>query len=152
MLTQMKVRGLMFDPYHPNVYILILRSDEGGEVLPLWIDKSDAQAISLALEGIFTQRPLTHDLIKNILDALDANLISVVVSDLKEAVYHARIHLLYRDAEFSIDARPSDAISLALRAGVPIFAAEEVIQKKGFQELGQWLENLSPEDFGRYSV
>ncbi len=152
MLIQMKVRGLMFDPDHPNVYILILRGDEDGEVLPLWIDKSDAQAISLALEGIFTQRPLTHDLIKNILDALDAKLISIVVSDLKDAVYHARIHLSYRDAEFSIDARPSDAISLALRASVPIFAADEVIQKKGFQELGRWLENLRPEDFGKYSA
>jgi len=152
MLFQMKVRGLMFDPYHPSVYILVLRDDESGEVLPLWIDKSDAQAISLALEGVFTQRPLTHDLMKNILDALEAKIISVVVSDLKDTVYHAKIHLLYRDAEVSIDARPSDAIALALRADVPIFAAGEVIQKKGAQDLGQWLAGLSAEDFGRYST
>jgi len=151
MLVQMKVRGLMFDPYN-NAYIVILRDEENVEVLPIWVGKPEANAISFALEGIFTPRPMTHDLIKNILDALDAKVISVVVTDLKDNTYFAKIHIQYQDSEFSIDSRPSDAVALALRAEVPIFATEDVIRKHSSAELDRWLDNLRPEDFGKYDA
>ena len=147
MLTQMRVRGLMFDP--PNNYIVVLRSDEGPEILPIWVGKPEASSISFALEDVTTPRPMTHDLMKAILDVVDAKVISVVISDLKENTYYAKVHLSYEDSEYSIDARPSDAIALALRAKAPIFANEEVLRKQASDELDQWLENLKPEDFGK---
>jgi hypothetical protein len=92
---------------------------------------------------------MTHDLIKNVLDAIDAKVISVVITDLKENTYFAKIHLTHRDAEITIDARPSDAIALALKVESPIFVASDVIQRQGANELDRWLENLRPEDFGQ---
>jgi bifunctional DNase/RNase len=143
----MKVRGLMFDP--PGNYIVVLQGDEGAEVLPIWVGKPEANAISLALESVKLPRPMTHDLIKNVLDAIDAKVISVVITDLKENTYFAKIHLTHRDAEITIDARPSDAIALALKVESPIFVASDVIQRQGANELDRWLENLRPEDFGQ---
>lgn len=151
MLIQMKVRGLMFDPYN-NAYIVILRDEDNAEVLPIWVGKAEANAISLALESILTPRPLTHDLIRNMLEAVNAKLISVVITDLRDNTYYAKLHLLYKDAEYTVDSRPSDAIALALRTDAPIFASEEVIRKHSSEELDRWLDNLRPEDFGRYDA
>jgi len=151
MLIQMKVRGLMFDP-HNNAYIIILRGEENGEVLPIWVGKPEANAISLALEGIFTPRPMTHDLMKSVLDRLEARIISVVVTELNDSTYFSKTHLMYRDSEITVDSRPSDAIALALRADAPIFVSEGVIKKQNTEELDRWLENLRPEDFGKYST
>lgn len=151
MIAQMKVRGLMFDPYN-NTFIVILRDEENNEMLPIWVGKPEASSISFALEEVTTPRPMTHDLMKAILDAVDAKIISVVISDLKENTYFAKVHLTYEDSEYSIDARPSDAIALALRTKAPIFANEEVLRKQASDELDQWLENLKPEDFGKYET
>jgi bifunctional DNase/RNase len=149
MITQLKVRGLMFDPYN-NAYIVILRDEDQSEMLPIWVGKAEASAISFALESVATPRPMTHDLMKAILDAVDAKVISVVITDMKENTYYARVHLLYEDSEYAVDSRPSDAIALALRANAPVFAREEVIRKQASEELDHWLENLKPEDFGKY--
>lgn len=151
MIAQMKVRGLMFDPYN-NTFIVILRDEENSEMLPIWVGKPEASSISFALEDVTTPRPMTHDLMKAVLDAVDAKVISVVISDLKDNTYYAKVHLMYEDSEYSIDARPSDAIALALRTKAPIFANEEVIRKQASDELDQWLENLKPEDFGKYEA
>jgi bifunctional DNase/RNase len=151
MLVQMEVQGVMFDASR-GVYILVLRGVDGDGVLPVRIEKADAQSIGLAFEGVFTQRPLTHDLCKNILDALEAKMISAVISSFSQETYYAKIHLVYRDSEFAIDARPGDAVSLALRVGVPIFVNEDVVQQQSAEELDRWLEHLSPEDFGKYNV
>ena len=151
MIAQMKVRGLMFDPYN-NTFIVILRDEENAEMLPIWVGKPEASSISFALEDVTTPRPMTHDLMKAILDVVDAKVISVVISDLKENTYYAKVHLSYEDSEYSIDARPSDAIALALRTKAPIFANEEVLRKQASDELDQWLENLKPEDFGKYEA
>lgn len=148
MISQMKVRGLMFDPYN-NAYIVILRGEEQSEVLPIWVGKAEASAISLCLESVAAPRPMTHDLLKGFLDLYEAKVISVVITDLADNTYYAKIHLLYQDSEFSIDARPSDAIAVALRAEAPIFAQEGVLKKQTTEELDQWLENLKPEDFGK---
>ncbi len=151
MIAQMKVRGLMFDPYN-NTFIVILRDEENAEMLPIWVGKPEASSISFALEDVTTPRPMTHDLMKAVLDVVDAKVISVVISDLKDNTYYAKVHLSYEDSEYSIDARPSDAIALALRTKAPIFANEEVLRKQASDELDQWLENLKPEDFGKYDT
>jgi uncharacterized protein len=151
MITQMKVRGLMFDPYN-NAYIVILRDEDNSDLLPIWVGKAEASAISFALESVVPPRPMTHDLVKSFLDSVDAKVISVVVSDLKENTYYAHIHLMYEDSEYSIDSRPSDAIALALRTDAPIFAKDEVLRKQASEELDQWLENLKPEDFGKFDT
>jgi len=151
MLIQMKVRGLMYDPIN-NAYIVILRDENDREILPIWIGKMEAGAISLALEGVFSPRPMTHDLIKNLLDVLGASMISVVLTEMKDNTYYSKIHLMYHDAEITVDARPSDAIALSLRANVPIFVAEGVVQRQSSEELDRWLDNLSPEDFGKYEA
>ncbi len=151
MLTQMNVRGLLFDPYN-NAYIIILRDEENSDMLPIWVGKSEASAISFALENVAPPRPMTHDLMKSILDNVDAKVLSAVVTDLKDNTYYAEIHLSYGDSEYSIDSRPSDAIALALRAEAPIFTREEVLQKQNSEELERWLENLKPEDFGKFET
>ncbi len=145
----MKVRGLVFDP-HTNMYIVILNDEKDQEILPIWIGKSEANAICFVLEGITPPRPMTHDLAKNILDMLDVKIISIVVNNLKDNTYYAKIHLLSQGSEVVIDSRPSDAIALALRASAPIFVAEEVMEKRNSENLDQWLKNLKPEDFGKY--
>ena len=144
----MHLKGLMFDPYN-NAYIVVLRDEDGHEMLPIWVGKAEAGAISMALENVAPPRPMTHDFMKSILDAYDAKVISVVITDLSENTYYAKIHLLYQDSEFSIDSRPSDAIAIALRADAPVFANEAVMKKQTSEELEQWLENLKPEDFGK---
>ncbi|RMH35326.1 MAG: bifunctional nuclease family protein [Nitrospirae bacterium] len=151
MLVQMNVRGLLFDPYN-NAYIVILRDEENAEMLPIWVGKAEASAISFALERIAPPRPMTHDLMKAILDSIDAKVISAVVTDLKENTYFAKIHLLYGDSEFAVDSRPSDAIAVALRTEAPIFATSEVLHKQSSEELERWLENLKPEDFGKFET
>ncbi len=151
MITQMKVRGLMFDPYN-NAYIVILRDEDNAEMLPIWVGKTEASAISFALENIQAPRPMTHDLMKSILDAVNAKVISVVVTDLNENTYYAKVHLMYEDSEYTIDSRPSDAIALSLRVSAPIFASDAVLRKQTSEEMEQWLENLKPEDFGRYET
>ena len=147
----MNVRGLLFDPYN-NAYIIILRDEQNSDMLPIWVGKSEASAISFALENVATPRPMTHDLMKSILDNVDAKVLSAVVTDLKDNTYYAKIHLWYGDSEYSIDSRPSDAIALALRAEAPIFTKEEVLQKQSSEELERWLENLKPEDFGKFET
>jgi bifunctional DNase/RNase len=142
----------VFDPYN-STFIVILRDEDNSDMLPIWVGRPEATAISFALEEIATPRPMTHDLIKAILDAVDAKVISAVITELKDNTYYAKIHLLYGDSEYSIDARPSDAIALALRAKAPIFANEEVLRTKHTPEdLEQWLEHLKPDDFGKYET
>ena len=148
MIAQMHLKGLMFDPYN-NAYIVILRDEDRSDILPIWVGKSEAGSISLALENVAPPRPMTHDFMKSILDAYDAKIISVVITDLSENTYFAKIHMMYEDSEYTVDSRPSDAIALALRCNAPIFASEAVIRKQNSEELEQWLENLKPEDFGK---
>jgi bifunctional DNase/RNase len=147
-ITQMHVKGLMFDPYN-NAYIVVLRDEEHSDMLPIWVGKSEAGSISMSLENVTPPRPMTHDFMKALLDAYNAKVISVVITDLSEHTYFAKIHLMFEDSEYTVDARPSDAIALALRSNAPVFANDSVITKQSSEELEQWLENLKPEDFGK---
>ena len=141
----------MYDPFS-NAFIVILRDENEADVLPIWVGKPEASAISFALEGVSPPRPMTHDLMKTVLDTATAKVISVVITDLKDNTYFSKIHLMYGDSEYAIDSRPSDAIALALRAEAPIFASDDVMKKHSTEEIDRWLDNLRPEDFGKYDA
>ncbi len=164
MWVEMKVRGLALDPLS-NMPIIILRDEEEKRSLPIWVGMFEANAIALELEKIATPRPMTHDLIKNILEALEARVVKVVVNDLRENTFFAVIHLQVGDSEITVDSRPSDAIALALRVAAPIFVDEEVVQKaksvevtketevggraEDPQKIREWLDSIKPADFGK---
>ena len=146
MLKQMKIEGLLFDP-RSNMYILLLKEINGNDTLPIWIGRSEADSIALALGKITTPRPLTHDLIKNIIDGLNLKATRIVVTNIIENTYYAAIYVNKNGEEVPIDSRPSDAIAVAIRTNSPIFVEESVIEFRNNDELEEWLKNLKPEDF-----
>jgi len=147
MLVQMKVEGLLFDP-RSSMYILLLRQTDGNDTLPIWIGKPEADSIALALGKVATPRPLTHDLIKNIVGGLKVKVARVVVTEIFDNTYYALIHLVDGKKEVTVDSRPSDAVAVALRVDAPIFVEEGILEKRSSDELEDWLKNLKPEDFG----
>ncbi len=147
MLVRMTVEGLLFDP-RSSMYILLLKNAEGTATLPIWIGKPEADSIALALGKVATPRPLTHDLIKNMVHSLKMKITRIVVTEILDNTYYALIFLSDSKNELSIDSRPSDAIALALRVNAPIFVEESVLEKRSTDELEEWLKNLKPEDFG----
>lgn len=147
MLIPMKVEGLLFDP-RSGMYILLLKEIDGSQTLPIWIGKPEADSIALALGKVATPRPLTHDLMKNILKALDVEISRVVVTDIIDNTYYAILYLSDGERELAIDSRPSDAVALALRVNAPIFVEEDILERRHTDELEEWLKNLKPEDFG----
>jgi len=161
MQIEMTIKGLMVDPI-TNMPIIILRDKDGQRVLPIWVGVFEANAIALQIENVTTQRPMTHDLLKNVIQDLHGRIEKIVVSDLKENTFYALIYLTVAGEIVAIDARPSDAIALALRARAPIFVEEAVIDnaktadlvpEKGDQErLQKWLESLDPDDMGKYKM
>jgi bifunctional DNase/RNase len=166
MYRRMTVFGLTIDPF-TNSPIMILKDAKGEKSMPIWIGLLEATAIASELEKVRFSRPMTHDLLKNILDQMGARVDKVEVCDLKNNTFYALIHLLASDRPMTIDARPSDAIALALRTESPIFVSDDVIERSmqvdaTSKEEGavgdegkRWtdiLENLSPEDFGKYKM
>jgi bifunctional DNase/RNase len=161
MQIEMTIKGLMIDPI-TNMPIIILRDQEGQRVLPIWVGVFEANAIALQIENVQTPRPMTHDLLKNVIDDLRARVERVVVCELKENTFYAIIHMTANGRSLEIDARPSDAIALALRTRSPIFVEEAVIQSarsvessKENMDLGRlqkWLEGLSEEELGKYKM
>lgn len=143
----MKVDGLLFDP-RSGMYILLLKAVEGEDTLPIWIGKPEADSIALALGRVLTPRPLTHDLIKKILDDVSLSVTKVVVHEIVDNTYYASLFISNGEHEIPVDSRPSDAVAVALRTESPIFVNEDVIEKKNTDELEEWLKNLKPEDFG----
>ncbi len=144
----MKVEGLLFDP-RSNMYILLLKEINGDGTLPIWIGKPEADSIALALGKVLTPRPLTHDLIKNIIDGLRFKVTRIIVTDILDNTYYALVCLSDGKKETSIDSRPSDAVAVALRTNSPIFIEEGIMEKRNKDELEEWLKNLRPEDFGK---
>ncbi|MCX5736542.1 MAG: bifunctional nuclease family protein [candidate division NC10 bacterium] len=161
MLIQMTVRGIALDPI-TNMPIIILKDVDERKALPIWVGIFEANAIALELEKVTTPRPMTHDLLKSVLDGLGVTVRQVIVNDLKDNTFFAVIELNSNGAVINIDARPSDAIALALRVNAPIFVAENVVaqaksveiseEKEETDKWKEWLENLKPEDFGRYRM
>ncbi|MGH7408849.1 MAG: bifunctional nuclease family protein [Candidatus Methylomirabilales bacterium] len=161
MEVEMRIRGLMMDPV-TNMPIVILKDTQGSTILPIWVGIYEANAIALEIEKVATPRPMTHDLIKNILDGLGASVQQVVVNDLKDNTFFAVIEINVNGNVVNVDSRPSDAIALALRVNAPIFVAEKVVtraksievseEKEESDRWREWLENLKPEDFGKYKM
>ena len=147
MAKQMRIEGLLFDP-RSNMYILLLKEIEGNDTLPIWIGKPEADSIALAMGKIATPRPLTHDLIKNVIYEMKMKITKVVISDIIDNTYYAGIYVDNGGRETPIDSRPSDAIAVAIRVNAPIYVDENVIEFKSNDELEDWLKNLKPEDFG----
>ncbi len=145
-LTQMKIEGLLFDP-RSNMYILLLKEINGNDTLPIWIGRPEADSIALAVGKITTPRPLTHDLIKNVLDGLNVKATRIVVTEIVDNTYYAVIYIEKNGKEVPVDSRPSDAIAVAVRINCPIFVEKKVIESKNHDELEDWLRTLKPEDF-----
>lgn len=161
MQIEMTIKGLMVDPI-TNMPIIILRDKEGQRVLPIWVGVFEANAIALQIENVTTPRPMTHDLLRNVIEDLHGRIEKIVVSDLKDNTFYALIYLRVDGEVVAVDARPSDAIALALRARAPILVEESVIdnaktadlvpEKGDAERLQKWLENLDPDDLGKYKM
>ena len=161
MEVEMKIRGLMLDPV-TNLPIVILRNLDGNSVLPIWVGAYEANAIALEIEKEAAPRPMTHDLIRNVLLGTETMLRKVVVSELKDDTFYAVIWMEKNGELISVDSRPSDALALALRMDCPIFVEEEVLRtskvgqavsdKASSEELRRWLENINDEDLGPYKM
>ena len=160
-MIEMKVEGLTLDPL-TNMPIIILKDLDGNRALPIWVGFFEANAIALEIEKIATPRPMTHDLMKNLINDMKAEIKHILVSELKDNTFYAEISLLSGGDTLKIDSRPSDAIALALRVKAPIYVNEAVIEaaksldlpdpsKVNTQDKDQWknwLENIKPQDFG----
>jgi bifunctional DNase/RNase len=161
MEVEMKIRGLMMDPV-TNMPIVILKDAGSDAVLPIWVGIYEANAIALEIEKVATPRPMTHDLIKNVLVGLTANVHKVVVTELRDDTFYAVIWMEREGRIISIDSRPSDALALALRMDCPIFVEDGVLKNSKLaanvsdrvtsEELRKWLEGLNDEDLGRYKM
>ena len=165
MLHKVSIAGLTMDPAS-NTPIIILKSEENQQAIPIWIGLLEATSIASALQNIKYERPMTHDLFKNFTEMLHISVAKVEVCDLRDNTFYARIYFVSEKSNFDIDARPSDAIALALRYDAPIFVEDSVMKKSKMpdgemevmdtsEEGKKWadyLENLSPEDFGKFKV
>jgi bifunctional DNase/RNase len=158
---RVEIKGLMLDP-SSNVPIVILRDTESQLFLPIWIGLSEANAIASRIEGIEPPRPMTHDLLRSVVENLGGAVEKIVISDLKESTFFAVIHVRQGDRPVEIDARPSDAIALALRVSAPIFVLRSVLDKAQAvdlatqatdeEKLKKWLEEISPEELGKWTM
>ena len=161
MEVEMKIGKLMMDPA-TNMPIVVLKDTHGRAIRPIWVGIYEANAIALEIEKVQTPRPMTHDLLKNLLLGLECRVQRVVVSELKDDTFYALIWIERNGQIMSVDSRPSDALALALRVDCPIFVDEEVLksskvtnavsEKSTNEELRKWLEGLNDEDLGRYKM
>ncbi|MBL0716975.1 MAG: bifunctional nuclease family protein [Desulfosarcina sp.] len=167
MLHKVQIAGMTIDPAS-NTPIILLKSQESDHMIPIWIGLFEASSIASILQDINFERPMTHDLVKNILDKLKISVSRIEISDLEENTFFAKIYFNGLESSFCMDARPSDAIAIALRFKASIFVDEKVIEKSAItvgsesaevldksEEGKKWadyLKNLSPEDFGKYKI
>ena len=161
MEIEMTIKGLMIDPI-TNMPIIVLRDEEGQRVLPIWVGVFEANAIALQIENVQTPRPMTHDLLKNVIDDLRGHVERIVVCELKENTFYATIYIRVDGRIQSVDARPSDAIALALRTRSKIFVEHTVIENARSVEMSResmdvgrlqkWLESLSEDELGKYKM
>ena len=165
MLHEVSIAGLTMDPTS-NTPIIILKLIKGDQAIPIWIGLLEATSIASALQNIQFDRPMTHDLFKNFVKNMNMEVSKVEVCDLKNNTFYAKIYFVSEEKSFNIDARPSDAIAIALRFAAPIYVADKIFEHslmtEGDYEVlnkseegkkwAEYLENLSPEDFGKYKI
>ena len=160
-MVKMEIKGLLMDPVS-NMPVVILRDENDGVFLPIWVGLFEANAIAIEMERVQAPRPMTHDLLRNLISELGIRVERIVVNELRDNTFFARIHLVRGDERWNIDSRPSDAIALALRTQSEIFVEEDVLEKsktlraEGSQpdpeRLKKWLEEVNPEDLGKYRM
>jgi bifunctional DNase/RNase len=161
MQIEMTIKGLMVDPI-TNSPIILLHDEAGQRILPIWVGLFEANAIALQIENVEPPRPMTHDLLRRSIEQLGATVRRVVICDLKESTFFALIHLETAGGPVAIDARPSDAIALALRTKAPILVEEAVLdhaktidfsaERPDTERLQKWLESLDPDELGKYKM
>lgn len=155
-MFEMEVHGVNLDML-TNQPVIILKESSTNRYLPIWIGQFEATAILMEVQGIKPARPLTHDLLKTVIDSLSAQITRIVINDLKDGTFYAQIHMTSNSNSMQIDARPSDAIALAVRASVPIFADQNVLEQAAItneageeeeiERFREFLESVKPEDF-----
>ena len=162
-MLEVKVEGLALD-MTTNSPVVILAPMELNKVLPIWIGHAEAWGIAMELSGVKPKRPLTYDLLKAVIAALEAKVDKVEVTELREQTFYARVHLSSNGKRYEVDARPSDSIALALKTGAKIFVNEELFHLKGDEStetppmatdresLRERLKKINPEDFGKYQL
>ena len=159
-LIPMSIKGLMLDPVS-NSPIVVLKDEAEKFFLPIWVGIFEANAIALQLEKVSTPRPMTHDLLRNFISELDARVSRVVINDLRDSTFFAQIRVITSDRTLEIDARPSDAIALALRVEAPIFVEQAVLDQAQTispdgddqdEKLKKWFDQLGPDDMGKYKM
>jgi bifunctional DNase/RNase len=159
-LVPMSIKGLMLDPVS-NSPIVVLKDDAEKFFLPIWVGIFEANAIALQLEKVSTPRPMTHDLLRNFISELDARVSRVVISELRDSTFFAQIRVITNDRTLEIDARPSDAIALALRVEAPIYVDQTVLDQAQTispdgddqdEKLKKWFDQLGPDDLGKYKM
>jgi bifunctional DNase/RNase len=159
---EMRIRGVMLDP-NTNMPIVVLKDVASDTVLPIWVGIFEANAIQVEIEKLSAPRPMTHDLAQNLIQYMNGSLDRVVITDLRENTFYATLWLTHAGGSVTVDARPSDAIALALRADCPIYVAEPVLavarlnpagqpENPSTEDLRKWLEGLNDEDLGRYKM
>jgi Uncharacterized conserved protein len=159
-LVPMSIKGLMLDPVS-NSPIVVLKDDDEKFFLPIWVGIFEANAIALQLENVTTPRPMTHDLLRNLITELDGRVTRVVISDLRDSTFFAQIRVISGGRTLELDARPSDAIALALRTEAPIFVSQEVLDQAqtispdsedGEEKVKKLFEQLDTDDLGKYKM
>lgn len=159
-LVAMSIKGLMLDPVS-NSPIVVLKDEEEKFFLPIWVGIFEANAIALQLENIATPRPMTHDLLRNTISELHARVTRVVINDLRDSTFFAQIRVIAGDRTLELDARPSDAIALALRTEAPIFVEQAVLDQaqtispeggESDEKMKKWFDELGPDDLGKYKM
>jgi len=158
---RMHISGLMMDPV-TNMPIVVLRDDEATQTLPIWIGMFEAHAVAMQLENSTPSRPMTHDLIAQLIEAVGARVAEVHVTDIQDGTFYAVLYLTTARGEtLAVDARPSDAMAIALRTRAPVLVAEHVLSSAATQDapkpqdqdrLQRWLESLDPDDMGKYKM
>jgi uncharacterized protein len=159
---EVRIRGLMMDPA-TNMPIVVLKDVSSDTVMPIWVGMFEANAIAIEIEKVAAPRPMTHDLMRNMMRHLNSELEKIVITEIKDDTFYAVLWLRQGDEPITIDARPSDAIALALRTDCPIFVTEQVLQSAKLstsgppdgptgEQLRSWLEGLNDEDLGRYKM
>ncbi len=161
MQIEMTIKSLMIDPV-TSMPIIVLREEAGDRVLPIWVGPYEANAIAMQIENVATPRPMTHDLLRNVIEDLEGRVQKVVVTELRDNTFFAVLHLNVRGEPVLVDARPSDAIALALRTKAPIFVEEDVIDnartlegtpdRSDTDRLQKWLESLDSDELGKYKM
>ena len=160
MPVRMLIKGLMMDPV-TNMPILVLRDEAGERTLPIWIGMFEAHAVALQLENSSSARPMTHDLLKHMIEALGGTVTEVHITDVREGTFYALIYLSANGDQVAVDSRPSDALALALRTRAPVYVAEHVLAdtrpleaptSQDTERLQHWLESLDPDEMGKYKM